>query len=305
MEIRYIRHNDIDKGKWDLSITSAFNGLAYAYSWYLDIMSPGWDALISGDYEVIMPLSAGKKYGINYVLQPLFVQQLGVFSFKKPDSMMVNNFINSIPARFRYVEINLNVINKSEEEGFTLIRNINYILDLIEPYEKIRNKYSDNTKRNVDKAKKQGLTIGNGIDAAGIVHLFRETAGKPLKILREIHYKRIEQLISFCIFNDYGQILACYTKEGVLCAAAFIITTHQHSIYILPCSTDTGKDKSAMFLIIDHYIKTNSEKNLVLDFEGSNIEGIARFFSGFGASPYVYLTVKMNRLPFLLKMFIR
>ena len=37
------------------------------------------------------------------------------------------------------------------------------------------------------------------------------------------------------------------------------------------------------------------------DFEGSNIEGVARFYAGFGASKTSYSTIIMNRLPFYFK----
>jgi len=62
LEIKYLKHNQIDKQKWDSAIENAQNGLAYALSWYLDIVSPNWDALIFGDYEMVMPLIHKKKY---------------------------------------------------------------------------------------------------------------------------------------------------------------------------------------------------------------------------------------------------
>jgi hypothetical protein len=56
-----------------------------------------------------------------------------------------------------------------------------------------------------------------------------------------------------------------------------------------------------MFLLIDDFIRQNAESNLILDFEGSNIQGIARFYAGFGAEPQTYLSVRINRLPWLLR----
>jgi hypothetical protein len=58
-----------------------------------------------------------------------------------------------------------------------------------------------------------------------------------------------------------------------------------------------------MFLLIDEFIKKYSEKNLILDFEGSNMEGIARFYQGFGATDCEYLSITFNHLPFPLKFF--
>ena len=76
MEIKFLSHNQINKEKWDAAIDEAINGIIYAKSWYLDIVSPDWTALILGDYEVIMPLTYRKKFGVKYLYKPFFAQYL-------------------------------------------------------------------------------------------------------------------------------------------------------------------------------------------------------------------------------------
>ena len=63
--IQYLKHNEIDKKKWNDCIDHSVNNLIYSYSWYLDIVCPNWNALLEDDYTSIMPLTAGKKYGID------------------------------------------------------------------------------------------------------------------------------------------------------------------------------------------------------------------------------------------------
>src|SRR5437016_14568872 len=100
--IRYFQHHQIDKKKWDDSIRRSVNGMVYAYSWYLDVVSPNWNALIEGNYEAVFPLTWRKKYGFYYLYQPLFTQQLGVFfSVKKINGATVQEFLDSIPAQYR------------------------------------------------------------------------------------------------------------------------------------------------------------------------------------------------------------
>ena len=77
--IQYLQHHEINKTKWDESISNASNGLIYGYSYYLDNMSNRWDALVMGEYEAVMPLTWNKKYGIAYLYQPFFTACLGVF----------------------------------------------------------------------------------------------------------------------------------------------------------------------------------------------------------------------------------
>ena len=62
--IQYLIHNQINQTKWDATIAECGN--IYAYSWYLDIVHPGWDALVEDDYQSVMPLTGGKKFGVDY-----------------------------------------------------------------------------------------------------------------------------------------------------------------------------------------------------------------------------------------------
>ena len=55
-----------------------------------------------------------------------------------------------------------------------------------------------------------------------------------------------------------------------------------------------------MFLLIDHIIRQEAGKNTILDFEGSKIEGVARFYKGFGAKNHPYFILKRMRPSFLI-----
>ena len=61
MQIRHLRHNEINYSLWDKCITNAKNSLVYASTWYLDVVSPDWEALVAGNYEYIMPLPDRKS----------------------------------------------------------------------------------------------------------------------------------------------------------------------------------------------------------------------------------------------------
>ena len=43
-----------------------------------------------------------------------------------------------------------------------------------------------------------------------------------------------------------------------------------------------------MFLLMNHIIKTHAESKKILDFEGGSLEGVARFYKGFGAEEEIY-----------------
>ena len=77
--IRYLERHEIDTIKWDQCIRHAANGLIYSYSVYLDTMAKQWSALVLNDYEAVMPLTWNRKFGFNYLYQPAFTSQLGIF----------------------------------------------------------------------------------------------------------------------------------------------------------------------------------------------------------------------------------
>ena len=132
--IQYLTNQQIDKARWDHCIDNAGNGLIYAYSFYLDTMAENWDALVMNDYEVVMPLTWKKKYGIRYLYQPFLTAQLGVFG-KIVTEQQCGDFIQAIPSKFRYIDISLNSGHISGIPTGYSIHRLNHILDLGKPYE--------------------------------------------------------------------------------------------------------------------------------------------------------------------------
>src|ERR1035437_8027365 len=128
--ISYLKHNEIDKQKWDKAIDHCVNNLIYAYSWYLDIVSPNWCALVENDYVSVMPLTGNKKYGIHYLYPPYFAQQLGVFSKNNLSQKKIELFLNSIPSHYKLIELCLNTQNTFEIPGYQIKKNINLELSL-------------------------------------------------------------------------------------------------------------------------------------------------------------------------------
>ena len=64
--IHYLKHHRIDKARWDRCISKAVNSRVYACSWYLDLVCPGWEALVEEDYTSVFPLTSRWK-GIYYL----------------------------------------------------------------------------------------------------------------------------------------------------------------------------------------------------------------------------------------------
>jgi lipid II:glycine glycyltransferase (peptidoglycan interpeptide bridge formation enzyme) len=249
-----------------------------------------------------MPLTHKKKFGIKFLAQPLFTQQLGVFSTRSITNEIVKSFIDAIPTYFRYIVINLNKYNQLSPLPTNHKINHNFELDLIFSHEKLFHKYSENTQRNIAKAKQGGLSVkSNTCSVNDFINLVKNNVKLKKENLPQEKYNDISKIINFSLQGHFGEIISVYSKENKLLAAVFFIFSHKKAIYLFAASTEEGKKSRAMFLLIDEFIIKYSEKNLILDFEGSNIEGLARFYHGFGATDCEYITIRQNRLPFPLK----
>ena len=77
--IVYHKNKEIDHEQWDNCISNSGYAKPYAYSWYLDIMSPGWEALVDDDYDSVFPIPSYIRFGLQYASTPPFLQQLGAF----------------------------------------------------------------------------------------------------------------------------------------------------------------------------------------------------------------------------------
>ncbi len=157
--ICYFKRDQIDHLKYNNCIKLAMNSRIYAYSWYLDIIADNWGVLVLNDYEAVMPLPWRSKIFIKYIYPPVWTQQLGVFSKNKIDPILLQEFINSIPKKFKKITTQFNSGNDLSFRNAT--KRINYILPLNITYEEIATKYKNNRKQSINQGEKNELIIKN------------------------------------------------------------------------------------------------------------------------------------------------
>lgn len=289
MKIIHLQNKEIDRSQWDNCIAMSQNQLSYAFSWYLDVVSPNWEALVSADFLYVMPLPVKCKFGIRYIVQPILCQQLGVFSTHKISEEIVAAFIKKIP----YHSYAFNLNEKNAHPNFSRLPN--FILNLNQSYSDIYSSYSKNTCRNIERASKLNLKVKIDLSVLDFYEFYYhdEREHKPVNKLL------VKQLIEKGVEKNLIKIYGIYSAENQLISAVCMLISADRISYLLPISNEEGKASSAMFLLIDKIIKTEAEKDLLFDFEGSQIEGIARFNKGFGAKNQPYYTIKRLRPSFL------
>ncbi len=295
--IRFIDRKEIDAGKWDKLIAQSPAETIYAYTWYLDQVADNWSALVLDDYRYVMPVAWKRKVGMKYIYQPFYTQQLGVFGRDEPDPDLLRKMLKLLYRKFRFAGLNLNTLNLvGEEKPLEVVDKSNYVLPLDREYNHLFASFKTNTKRNLKKSIDLSDLVDKGISVEELVDLKRRN--DVIKRSEE-DYKWLKNLLAAIISRGEGKIYATRT-EGRLTAAAFFAFSKTRAIYLLSASSPEGKDRRAMFRIVDTFIRDHASSGRILDFEGSNIPSVARFFIGFGARAEIYQGVSFNRLPAML-----
>ena len=144
-----------------------------------------------------------------------------------------------------------------------------------------------------------GCTVQKGIDVEKIIVLAlaqmqgrdresKENTDRFRKLYRYLSEKKMTA--------TYGISL-----DGQLLASCVFFFSHNRAYYILVGNHPDSRHTGASHALIDAFIKDHAGKKMALDFEGSDIPGLASFYSSFGAVNEPYPFLKINRLPFYLK----
>ncbi|MGF7140984.1 hypothetical protein [Roseimarinus sediminis] len=295
IKIRLLHNHEVDLDQWDQAVTAAPNCRVYAESWYLDIVEPDWLGLVVGNYDYVMPVLSKQKLGIKYAYQAPFAQQLGIYPPATPE--VSRQIIHFLKANFLLIEMSLNALNVSVEKQIDVEVRKNHLLGLKNSYDELFQNYDRHTRRYVRKARSY-CELSDGLGFEEFMAFKKQHAQKSFKAL----HQRILQLIVFKTMDKHKALIyGAYTPQNELCAAAFFLKEKKRYTYLNAVSSPEGKEKRAMFAIIDRFIHDHAGKSMMLDFEGSQIEGIARFFEGFGARPENYQFIRYNHLPWYIK----
>lgn len=308
MKILYLKNDQIDKTKWDDTINHSPQGRVYAYTWYLDCMSPSWDALVYEDYSAVFPLPWTENIpGIKRIFQPRVCQQLGLFlKSGMVEKILIHQFLNAIPAHFKSVDLQLNEGNpKPDLLDWKIIERTNMFLKIIDNYEAIESNYTENHRRNVKKSKGADLVAMDDMKVEQLVDNFLGEYKGKIRAYSDSQRQGLISLLNIALKKDAGLIRVWGDKMGRIFSAAFLLKSHNRIYYLLPFSTQKGREIGGMYKLIDALLWENVGKNMIFDFEGSSIEGIARFNKGFGAESITFYQISKENLPWWAKLILR
>ena len=292
--INYLTHQEIDLMKWDSVVCSSQYPLVFAQSFYLNATFPNWDALVFGDYECVFPVTKKTKFGISYLHQPPFTSQLGLYGKFTIDTE--KEILDYLLKHYKLIEIELNASNKlaSDNRGLKRTFIINYKNEI---------KQNKNTKRNIAKALELGFTIERIADNEIIklsTKYINPFLSQSVNLTDSSIYLFNELLKSSINAKTLFSFKALDTQKNIKAIAHFI-SNGKHALYLKGLNFDKSENSGSMHLVMNSAIEFFRDKVEIFDFGGGSKESLANFYKGFGGEEFNYNTLKVNNLPWIIK----
>ncbi len=314
--IQYLLHTQIDKLQWDNLVQNAPQQQVYALSWYLDTVAPGWNAIVAvdpaGNYQLALPLPVRRRLGMQYVQQPLYCQQLGIFSRESAaDSQLYAQMLDLLYQKHNYVvSLHFNTANFVQQAlplaavPVPFLASATHYLSLSDDYAALYRNYSRDRKLNLKRAKQSGISIEQSKDIEPLIGFFKEeVAGRIYGGVAEEAYVVLRKLYRELEQRGLAKLLYTVGKDGKKNAGCLFIIHVKRIIYIFNAASEEGRRYNGRTLILDGLIRQYAGQDYVLDFEspGEEAHNIVRVYAGFGAVKTEYAVLKYNRLPKLIK----
>lgn len=294
MNIRLVTRQDIDPQQWETCVNESTNGLVYANIDFLDLMTEQWCGIVIDHYRAIMPIPFRKKWGIRYVCQVPFIQQLGLIGTYRKDELP--ECLNLMQNTFHYGSYAFNFLNAPDAS----MQAKNYILDLKQDYQTIAKGYRNDHRRNLQWDKIKQLEYHKTEAAAETIQLYRELYHHKFLHVPE---KSFEHLTRFAERRP-GQVIIREARENGKRSSAILALKDGKRLYtVVSATTERGKKTAANRFLLDRLIREFAGNDLLLDFEGSDLPGVAEFYEGFGAVLQPYSVAKWNHLPIPIRWF--
>ncbi|MFT4972093.1 MAG: hypothetical protein ACI9JY_001295, partial [Saprospiraceae bacterium] len=221
MEIKYIKHEDIDKTKWNSCVHYARNGNVFGYKWFLDNTAQEWDGLVEGDYESVMPLPFTYNWLKNkQVRQPALLRELGIYSINALSPKRIEAFFNNIPAEFKSVQMRLNEqVKFPANHGFKIEKLENHQLFLAQPYEELADKFNRDLLLKLEEAEKIRLLPSNQLKPESIAEFYKKYAPKTKET--EEHFHALQRIMWNAMHRGWGSASGVLDENRELCAVNF------------------------------------------------------------------------------------
>lgn len=285
MKFKIVHCSEIDSFKWNSRIESQKSEIYNEYHYLSACTLDNWYGFVWGDYDCVLPFYQKKKWGIiPYVCMPPFCQK---FDNRNLTEQMFQEVLGYFKKNFWLVDYQVSEAFKLDGFG----ERKNYILKRdVANYDEIALNYSSLLKKNLAKAKLSVIKLDDWTEILAFLAK-NDTFGSQIT---QKQYKAFERLIA----NSQIKLLRSgIAIEGKLEAILIAPLYQNHAYLLFPFSSKAAKKAQAMSVLIDELIQDNQIQSI--NFEGSSIDSIARFYEQFGAELEIYWSMNWEKYDFL------
>ncbi|MBW8360677.1 MAG: hypothetical protein K0M56_00660 [Kaistella sp.] len=291
--IKRLKYTEIDFKKYENCIENSVQKNFYARKEVLDFLNGNWEILVFNDYEFVMPVPLKRKFGFQFVLMPLFCQQLGVFG--RTDSPEINlEFLTFLEKNFRTVMYAFNC--KNTFKGIAVTKK-NYFIGMGD-YALNRKNYFKGRKSTVKSAQ----------------HLnFKELQldSQLLEFIKQ-HFKGLDKasdlqkFLAYVTYLNQEKKLRIFGSFKDLNLTNLALLTDSDSTFSLLGLINNAefRDENGSSFLIDRILKEYLHERS-FDFMGGNIRGIEVFFKSFGAELQEYPVLQPSKLKIITNIFLK
>jgi hypothetical protein len=279
--------------------------------WWLDAVAPGqWaEATVTKGGEGVagLPYMIKKRHGLTILGQPQLMSTLG--PWLKPadgkdghrqhvEDELLTELISQLPKHDLFHQQLSPAISNGlpfHWAGFSAAVRYTCRLSGLADHDAVWNGFNDNAKRQIRKAERH-LEVRTDLGLQAFYEVNAETfdrRGVPVPY----DFTALSRLDAACVERDQRRILFAVDADDRVVAALYLVWD-RNAAYYLMAGYREGPIRGGPSLLVWEALKFASTVVDTLDFQGSMIESIDRFFRGFGARrvPFLFVSSQSRRM---------
>lgn len=280
----------------------------FSKDWWLDAVAgeENWDVVLVERGEIIvasLPYIVKKKFFLRYISMPKLTQTAGVW-MKYPDGQKYTNkisferevckeIIEKLPQVDAYAQnFHYSFTNwlPFYWEGFNQTTFYTYVLENLQDHEMLFSGFKENIRREIRKAEKK-VKVYRGDSIEDFFLMVKKTFDRQNQTV-PYDLTLLKRLDAACRKENCRKIFFAADERNRIHSAIYVIWDSECAYYLMGGGDPDLRNSGATSLLMWEAIKFASSVTKSFNFEGSMIQPIERFFSGFGANqkPYFHIS---------------
>lgn len=296
-----------DKERYKLFCEKEKNIPIFSQAWWMDIVcgEENWEVYLYGkENDILASCVYYLKKDENKITKALLTQNNGLI-IKYPTNQKITSrldFEEKIINDFCDYVKNLNIKKYEQQYHYSFtnwlpffwheykeLTRYTYVIEDTEDLKKVRDNYSSNARKNINKAKKN-LKVIETEDIELFYKVNKMTFDRQKKEI-PYTYDLFRNLYLACKERECCKLLIAIDDKERVHSVAMIVWDEDSVYYLLNGTDPELKKYQGNALLIDRSIEIASELGKKFDFEGSVIKGIEQSFRQYGGIPKPYFRI--------------